>query len=553
VSARRRALEQPWAIPAALTLAAAAAIVLLTVPLVDGQPLLSYTADDAQITFRYSDNIATGHGPVWNHVGPRADGYTSAAWTFLLALPAALGIGLPAAAKALGLLCAAAIVLMLALAGGRKAVLVRIVAIAALALSPAFLALTVQGMETIFAAMLATAVALLLAAAMRRPGHRELAALSVVCLLAVLARPDLLVFVGLCLTGLGVCLIRAHRFADLRRAGLWVTGAFAAPGLVWAAWRWSYYGYPLPNTAYVKGSGGFTNWLSRHYVGTFITEFAPPYLVGLGVLSARAFLRRRSDPDPSGLWAIGTALVAALAYITATLFVVPIQGNFWRFQMPVFPVLLLGGVLLAARDPVASRLGLGGGRWARMGACAAAVALVAFPLTSLGETQLNVRGRWTYDREQVGKALARFEHDGLSMLVTESGALPLYSGWRSSDLLGLNDHEIARNGATPAYLDSLHPDLIQFVVDLPHGGFTEINRLLATGDFTLARAVLKTNRDLRPGVPPQAHFYFVRTASRHAGEVVATLRSLRLRDLGPATTRRVLGELRYRRGPAPAP
>jgi hypothetical protein len=407
-------------------------------------------------------------------------------------------------------------------------------------------------METIFAAMLATATAWLVFAAARRPGHRELAALSVVALLAVLARPDLLVFVAVCFAGLGAWLIKARRFADLRRAAMWVAGGFAAPGLAWAAWRWSYYGYPLPNTAYVKGSGGFTNWLSRHYMSTFVTEFAPPYLLGLAVLSVRAFLRRRTDPDPAGTWAIAVALAGALAYLAATLFIVPIQGNFWRFQMPVFPVLLLGAVMLAARDPAVSSLGLRGTRWARVAACVVAIGLLAFPLTTLGEVQMNVRGRWTYDREQVGKALARFRGDGLSMIVTESGALPLYSGWRSSDLLGLNDHEIAAHGASAAHLDSLHPDLIQFVVDLPHGGFPALNRMLATGDFRFARAVVKTNRDLRPGVPPQAHLYFVRSDSPHAAEVIRAIEAVRLRDLAQPTTRRVLREVHYRPGPAPA-
>jgi arabinofuranosyltransferase len=409
----------------------------------------------------------------------------------------------------------------------------------------------VQGMETILAAFLATVTALLVFGAARRPDHRRLGALSVVALLAVLTRPDLLVFVGICLVGLGAWLVRERRFADLKRALAWLAGGFVLPGLAWAAWRWSYYGYPLPNTAYVKGSGGFTNWLSRYYVRTFAIEFAPPYLLGLAVLSVRAFLRRRAGPEQAGLWAIGTALAAALTYLAATLFVLPIQGDLWRFQMPVFPVLLLVAVLLAERDPAVAQLGMRGGRWARVAAVAGTVALAAFPLASLGETQTQVRGRWTYDREQAGIALEPFRDDGLTMLVTESGMLPYRAGWRTSDLLGLNDHVIATDGPTDAYLESLHPDVIQFVYDFPKGGFPPINRLLASGRFRLANAVVKTNSDLRPGVPPQAHLYFVRSDSPHAAAVIEALRSMRVRRLPAAQTATVLGRVGYRPGPAP--
>jgi hypothetical protein len=61
-----------------------------------------------------------------------------------------------------------------------------------------------------------------------------------------------------------------------------------------------------------------------------------------------------------------------------------------------------------------------------------AIALVAFPLSSIGETQTQVRGRWIYDRDQVGRALAAFRNDGLRMLVTESGALPYRAGWHAT-------------------------------------------------------------------------------------------------------------------------
>ena len=53
--------------------------------------------------------------------------------------------------------------------------------------------------------------------------------------------------------------------------------------------------------------------------------------------------------------------------------------------------------------------------------------------------------------------------------------------------------------------------------------------------------------DLKPGVPPQAHLYFVRRASPRAAALLATLRGVPgVRQLPPAALGRVLTGLGYR-------
>jgi hypothetical protein len=138
------------------------------------------------------------------------------------------------------------------------------------------------------------------------------------------------------------------------------------------------------------------------------------------------------------------------------------------------------------------------------------------------------------------------------MFITESGAIPLYSGWHATDQLGLNDHYVAVHGATPQYVDSLNPDLLQFVVDLPRTGFEEFNRLLRSGRFQFALATVKTNSKLIDGAPPQAHFYFVRNDAPHAQEVLATLRAIPgVKRLPAATIQGILRAFGYR-APRPA-
>jgi hypothetical protein len=180
---------------------------------------------------------------------------------------------------------------------------------------------------------------------------------------------------------------------------------------------------------------------------------------------------------------------------------------------------------------------------------------VALPLTTLGEVQTQVRGRWTYDRKQAGLALARFRNEGLTMFVSESGALPWAAGWRAHDLLGLNDHFIALHGPSLGYVAGLRPDLLQVLVSVDRGArfyvYHPFVDLVRTGRFEFAVATLKTSRDLRPGRPAQGHFYFVRRDAPRANAIVAALRGLpRVRRVSAAVTADALRRFGYK-GPVP--
>lgn len=511
---------------AAVGVALGAAIALVSIRLVDGQSLLGFTVDDAYITFRYSGHLAHGHGPGWNLGAAGADGYTSPLWMLLIAIGDLLGVAPEHTAKALSLCALAAILAMLAFASRGRAAAVAVVAMAALALSPAFMTITVQGFETTAAAALAAATALLLLRAIRRPRRRELIALAVASLLTVLARPDLLPLVLCCLAGLGLWLFRRRDGAALRRAALWVFAGLVVPGLAWAAWRWSYYGYPLPNTAYVKRTSGVLSGESLHLVGSFFTRVAWPYAVAIALLLS---VRRSRDRDPELTWAVCAVVAGVLANLAAGLRFEPIQGYLWRFQMPVLPVLALCVVLLASSSPP---LPIRASAAARAAAAAAAFAAfgVALPLSTLHDVRREVRSRWTYDRERAGRALAPFPGAGRRMFVSESGALPWAAGWDAYDILGLTDHHVAVHGPAPAYVASLRPDLLQVVVSVEGRAHLFVTHpytdLLRTGRYEFATATLKTTSALVPARPALGHFYFVRRDAPRAREIVAALRHI---------------------------
>ena len=76
---------------------------LLLLALVHGWHFRQHLTDDAFIPFRYLANLFAGHGLVYNP-GERVWGYTNFLWIALLAPPIAGGIDPLAAARALGLL-----------------------------------------------------------------------------------------------------------------------------------------------------------------------------------------------------------------------------------------------------------------------------------------------------------------------------------------------------------------------------------------------------------------------------------------------------------------
>src|SRR6266478_8931996 len=81
---------------------------------------LRFGIDDAFINFRYSENLASGLGPVFNP-GERVEGYTTPAWVFLLAGLHRLGAPLLGSAHVLGIGAAAATVLVVGGTASRMA------------------------------------------------------------------------------------------------------------------------------------------------------------------------------------------------------------------------------------------------------------------------------------------------------------------------------------------------------------------------------------------------------------------------------------------------
>jgi len=66
------------------------------------------------------------------------------------------------------------------------------------------------------------------------------------------------------------------------------------------------------------------------------------------------------------------------------------------------------------------------------------------------------------DRQTIGVALEPYADNGYTVVASEAGWIPFFSGWRAIDPFGLNDEHITHQGLTFDYLDSQRPDVIMF-------------------------------------------------------------------------------------------
>lgn len=410
-------------------------LVTLTVLAIAGFLLtrnLEFGHDDAFITNAYADNLARGHGLVFNAGGERVWGYTSPAHTLLLGLAGILGLPIHRAGIFFSLLLVIPIcdlVYRILFAVSRRSAFAALGSLLFLTSGPLYCFL---GLETNLLILLQLGFVWLVLT------HRyELAAL--VAALACLTRPDALLLVAaVAATRRG---LRTGRCIAL----------FGAFGAAWLGFTLVYYQALLPQPFYAKsGMTPFLDYL-RAGLGRFLTtgvpllaEFAPgfrpaePLLpswptallkTGLGL----AVLRER--PEHRSL--LGVALLAypalaLLAYATLG----PPPEHFWHLYPAYLHFSLapwVGAAALLRRDPAATPVGYRrppGRAWFAARAAAALLALAGLAVNA-GRTLDLLReqeiARWRGARLRAYSRIASWISDqapsGARILVAEPGTI----------------------------------------------------------------------------------------------------------------------------------
>lgn len=285
--------------------------------------------DDAYISYRYAQNLVDGNGLVFN-VGEHVEGYTNLSWTLMVALGIELGLAAPAAGHILMMLSGVFLLLMsfmLALVLLPKG-LGYIAATAPLILlsTNSFACWTASGLEAPLFAGLATL-------ALYYSVKEKMMAVSFVCILATLTRPE-----GVLLGGLLLGMHWLQTVWAARPLSLKVVFNISGPCLVYVSYliahtifRVFYYGDIVPNTFHAK-VGGIPLSRGLDYLYKFFID-------GPGLLVVPACVAAYKLRIPK----------VFLAYFLLTMFyAVYVGGDVFRlgrFMLPVLPLLIASALV----------------------------------------------------------------------------------------------------------------------------------------------------------------------------------------------------------------
>ncbi len=415
--------------------------------------------DDSFISFRYAENLVNGHGLVFNS-GERVEGYTSFLWVLLLGLGNFCGVDTVHFSQILGGLFGALSIVLLCFSHELiEGVSANQSAVAGLLLGSCgiFTPWARSGMEVSFFTFLVLLTVILYLRLRDRPsGRSDLINLSFVGALTALARPEGIIIFAM------IWIDFAVRGGKGRLQQLAILAVpFAVLVAAHFLWRFSYYGYWLPNTFYDKVGATVPQVLRGiNYVGRF--SLAAANLLVIPVITF-AFVRKITQQP--------VVILLSGIVVSYLIYIILVGGDVmpaYRFCTPLIPLLCLITALCLDRLTKS-----------RMVVYIVVPLLFGFNIAQLFIDD-QIHNHIAVDHvaengQEVGMFLkANFPPE--TVIATNSaGCIPYYSGFKTIDMLGLNDEHIAHSDVPnfgegrPGhekgdgnYVLSRSPDIIQF-------------------------------------------------------------------------------------------
>ena len=417
--------------------------------------LWPFTIDDSFITFRYSKNLVNGIGPTFNSTLPRAEGYTSFLWMIIMVLPHIVNFGVVSFSKIFGIFCTIGILWFIWLfikkedqENPQVSQIAAGLVIFFYLILPETAVHTLSGMETALFSFLLIMFAWFSYSAIKG-SISSLSKFPIIGLAVGLTRPEsnlviLVIF-------LVVLFLIKEKKKFLKKLAIY----YFIPGLIYFIWRWSYYGLLLPLPFYIKADAG--NLPGLDYVYSFI-NFT---MTSLLILFATGILGNRKK-------ILITNLIVFL-YLTIFIFVTPIMGFDYRFLYPVLPLILVIsglGLIFLLKIPLVNTI------WTikSLGVIWISIVFIfifswnnVFRSNSIISKKLDYSHGLSVNHIEIGQFLSTIddENSQKTLVVTDAGALPYYSGWRTIDAIGLNDPIIALNETEQLrYIFNDKPDIL---------------------------------------------------------------------------------------------
>jgi len=425
--------------------------------------------DDAYITFRYAKHLTDGLGLVWNVGGAPAEGFTSFLHVILLSFGMKLGVDPWVWSLILGVGCVLLTTLtMLTIlsrhAGGISVVSAIMVGI--FLVDPVTAIHSTSGLETQLFVLLLTVAGLLSLEFFEHAEMLSAILLAVAVVALCLTRPEAVLYGSGFYAALGVSIWLFGRgtktwVRPLVRLGI-SGGIVALGGLLYGLWKYSYFGYLLPNPYYVKsGKFGFSGLAEvTQYLEHLGRWFGPLVTLVLLVL-LHVWLRKGADSLRStesaarptaevgnrkmftkALILLAPALIA-LAYYTTIIHEV---GGGFRFSYPTYSLLVLAVAI--AVSPAMRLIGTNGP--ARTGLILLAlgwlgILTVSTRIWHLKPTPVSAFGSF---HTRVADALKATNLGSQGTIICDAaGVIPYLSGFNQIDRVGLTDNFLSGRSA----------------------------------------------------------------------------------------------------------
>ena len=294
--------------------------------------------DDAYIFLRYAENIFNGYGFVWNINEPPVEGYTSFLYLVALIIAKFLSIDLELFAILLGIISSTLTLFLAYLiydhlyAKNLNNPATILITVIILALSPSYLYWSGAGMETAFYSMfLMLTIYFFLKLS---NSSREVFIKGVLFGLLCIIRFEAVLFFLAAL----VYLMKDHfsfKKIQINKTEVIFSAAFVFIFGIYFIWRWSFFGYFLPNTFYAKTGGGLQQIMGGFlYIIKALRSFYGFAWIPL-IIVIFFFKKNMLSENRIFLFSIG------LVSILTTILIGGDHFHLGRFVLPVLPLVFV--------------------------------------------------------------------------------------------------------------------------------------------------------------------------------------------------------------------
>lgn len=426
--------------------------------------------DDSYIAFRFSDNWASGNGLTWNPGEDPVEGFTSFAWVLIGAfiqrvfgIPPHMSmvfVGIVSWIALLAFLLPKMIEIVTPSPNANVVVsssLLSLFTVLTLSSNPYLGFNAFHGLETSLHILLFAVVAYF---ALRNPTTNNEVTLVTASFISFMVRPDAIAFV---IPLLCARFVYCDSSSQRRRSIAGFLSLAIALG-IYSLIKWRWFGYPFPNTFYIKQGNSLLSGLD--YVTSYLIELSPVWLFfafAAGRVGISKLLR-----DKMFILLSVPAIVFCLAYIIPN----PILGKGYRFLIPTLPLIILACLRACILSETHFRP-LNLGKWnipKFLTEAFLVYSLMMFSTVTLFGIQMyrEYSGlNWYFRAIEQTLVTAGHNLNNASVLspppllaTGDVGAIPYFSKLPTMDLIGLADETVAHDGLTHEYILRRNPDLL---------------------------------------------------------------------------------------------